>query len=666
MTADLTDTTSLDMNSAIRVMMQAGDFITAEKMAHTRVEAEPSNTESLYLLAVAQRYLERYTEALATLTTLRNVNPEHSRCFQEMGHVYRAQNNHPSALRAYHNAVQINPALEASIAAQIGILEATGRGSMTAALVAQLTFIRELPKPLLIVMELIAQDKLVQAEELCKAFMLKAPRHVEGMRLLATIANRLGVGDEALFLLESALVLAPDNSRVHIEYVQVLRKNHQYQASLEQAKSLSDKAPNNPQFKSVYAVEAMQSGHYDTALRLFDEILMALPDDPVTLTSRGHALKTCGQTDKAIQSYRRAIARLPSHGEAYYSLANLKLFRFTGAEISAMECLEADQDTSYASRIYLNFALGKAHEDEKNFAKSFEYYRVGNYLKKIQSRYKAEEITEEFHAQRQVVTTQLIARHSGTGCPAPDPIFIVGLPRSGSTLLEQILSSHSRVDGTMELPNVLALAQRLRRGERMGPDSHYPKVLDALAESDYREFGEAFIRDTQIHRGCGDFFIDKMPNNFRHIGLIHLMLPNAKIIDARRHPMACCFSGFKQLFAEGQEFSYGLEEMGTYYRDYVALMDHWDKVLPGKVLRVNYENVVADLGTEVHRILNHCGLEFEESCISFYDNIRAVRTPSSEQVRQPIYQGGVDQWQHFDEYLTPLKEALGSVLLDYA
>jgi predicted Zn-dependent protease len=536
---------------------------------------------------------------------------------------------------------------------------------MTGALAAQLNYIRELPKPLLAVMELISQEKMVKAEQLCKAFMQKVPRNVEGMRLLAEIANRLGVGSDAEFLLESALTLSPDNSKVHIDYVQILRKNHKYQAALEQAKLLCKKAPSNPQFQSIYAIEAMQSGDFDTALELFESVLKVLPEDPITLTSRGHALKTCGKTDAAIDSYRRAITRSPSHGEAYYSLANLKTFRFSETEISAMERLEADTETSHMSRVYLNFALGKAYEDEQNFAKSFAYYQVGNDLKQILARYKAEEITAEFDTQREVFTPSLIARHVATGCTAPDPIFILGLPRAGSTLLEQILSSHSRVDGTMELPNILSLAQKLRRGERMGNGSDYPRVLDSLTAEDYRQFGEQFIQDTRVHRGSADFFIDKMPNNFRHIGLIHLMLPNAKIIDARRHPMGCCFSGFKQLFAEGQEFSYGLQEIGTYYSDYVRLMNHWDTVLPGKILRVNYEDVVADLDTQVHRILDHCGLEFEQSCISFYDNKRSVRTPSSEQVRQPIYQGGLEQWQNYETYLEPLKNSLGSVLEDY-
>ena len=366
-----------------------------------------------------------------------------------------------------------------------------------------------------------------------------------------------------------------------------------------------------------------------------------------------------------MDSYRRAIKKFPGHGEAYYSLANLKLFGFSDIEITAMESQEYNPMISHMSRVYLDFALGKAYEDKGAFDKSFTYYERGNAAKKLQSRYKSSDLTVEFHAQTEVFDEDFVTSHSQTGNMASDPIFIVGLPRSGSTLLEQILASHSLVDGTMELPNILTLAQTLRRGERISNTKHYPGVLRNLDPSQLSEFGQKFIEDTRIHRGSAPFFIDKMPNNFRHIGLINLILPNAKIIDARRHPMGCCFSGFKQLFAEGQDFTYGLEEIGTYYKDYVELMDHWDKVLPGKVLRVQYEDVVEDLDTQVRRILDYCGLDFEDSCISFHETERSVRTPSSEQVRQPIYQSGVDQWKNFEANLEPLKTALGPVLKRY-
>jgi tetratricopeptide (TPR) repeat protein len=653
------------MLADIKPLLQAGDFPSAEKKLLTLSEDAAEHEEVLYMLAVCQRYLNKYTTALETLDRVKRLNPDHSRAHQETGHVYRALNNAGAALNAFSRATQINPALESSLRAQIEILNLTDRSGFTRQLEADLASLQALPKPLVAVIDLIAQSKLVKAEQLCKAFMQKNPRHVEGMRLLASIGTRLGALDDAEFLLESAIEFAPENTKARIDYIQVLRKRQNYAEALHQAKVLLEKDPENPQFQSVFAVESMQSGDFDTALSVFESILERLPEDPVTLTSRGHALKTQGQTDAAVDSYRRAINKFPAHGEAYYSLANLKLFRFSDDEITAMEAQDATVGISHMSKTYLNFALGKAYEDKGLIDKSFACYERGNAHKKVQSRYKSSELTAEFKAQAQVFDKAFVARHSDTGCVAPDPIFIVGLPRSGSTLLEQILSSHSQVDGTMELPNMLALAQKLRRGERMSSTNHYPAVLNDLSQQQLAEFGEQFLRETRVHRGSAPFFIDKMPNNFRHIGLISLILPNAKIIDARRHPMACCFSGFKQLFAEGQEFTYGLEEIGTYYKDYVELMDHWDKVLPGKVLRVQYEDVVADLDTQVRRILDYCGLEFEESCISFYETDRSIRTPSSEQVRQPIYQSGVEQWKNFEIYLDPLKEALGPVLDRY-
>ena len=649
----------------IKALIQERKFSRAEERLSDVITIDSEHEEGLYMLAVCQRYQQRYPAALATLGTLTLLAPEHGRAHQEVGHTHRAMGNSALALTAYARATQINSALEASFSAQIEILNATGRSHTTARLKQQLAALQSMPKPLVAVTDLIAQGKFVKAEHLCKAFMQKVPRHVEGMRLLADIGSRLGVLDDAEFLLESAVEFEPDNAKVRIDYIQVLRKRQNYEEALRQAKILLAKNPKNPQFQSVFAVESMQSGDYDTALETFESILKILPEDPVTLTSRGHALKTQGQTDDAIDSYRRAINKFPGHGEAYYSLANLKLFNFKEDEISAMELQQTHSATSHMSRIYLNFALGKAYEDNGDFERAFASYERGNAFKKAQSRYKSEELSDEFAAQAEVFDSAFVTRHRGTGFAAPDPIFIVGLPRAGSTLLEQILASHSLVDGTMELPNMLALAQKLRRGERMGMTNHYPAVLQELDAAKFLEFGQKFIDETRIHRGTAPFFIDKMPNNFRHIGLIHLMLPNAKIIDARRHPMGCCFSGFKQLFAEGQEFTYGLAEIGTYYRDYVALMDHWDKVLPGKVLRVQYEEVVADLDTQVRRILDHCGLEFESSCINFYENERSVRTPSSEQVRQPIYQTGVEQWKNFEGHLDPLKAALGSALDRY-
>ena len=620
---------------------------------------DPHNTDALYMSAVCHRYRREFDAALAQLARLKAIAPENGRAHQEEGHAYRDMARPGRALGAYAQACRFNPALVASWKGQLNILARTGRLREAAQARTQLDYLKRLPQPLVIVLDLMSQGKLLKAEDLCRKFLGKAPHHVEAMRLLADIGIRFGVLADAEFLLESAHQFEPKNVRVHMDYIQALRKRQKFGKALEQARRLLETSPGNPQFQSIYAIECMQTGDYEAALSLFDRVLEQIPGDPITLTSKGHALKTDGQYDEAVASYRAAIASQPRHGEAWYSLSNLKVYSFSDRELQRMHAQAGNDDLSHADRVHLNFALGKAYEDREDFRTSFRFYDQGNRSKKAASRYDANKMTEELRAQNRVCVAELLSRGIEAGHSAGDPIFVVGLPRAGSTLLEQILSSHSRVDGTLELPNVLSLAQQLRRRGRNGPEPDYPDILATLSDEELRQFGQQYIDETRIHRQSAPFFVDKMPNNFRHIGLIHLMLPNAKIIDARRHPMACGFSGYKQLFAEGQQFTYDLADLGQYYRDYVELMDHWDEALPGKVLCVQYEEVVADLETQVRRILAHCGLDFESECLSFYRTERAVRTPSSEQVRRPIFESGLDYWRNYEPWLDPLKVALG-------
>jgi tetratricopeptide (TPR) repeat protein len=486
---------------------------------------------------------------------------------------------------------------------------------------------------------------------------------VEAMRFLAEIGKTFNAYDEAEFLLESCMVLEPENTGAQVDYVEILHKRQKFEKALEQAAALRARSPDVPQFELIFANENLAVGNFDQALSGYRALAVDTPNNPTIHLTLGHALKTIGQQAEAVQAYVRAYETRPDFGDAYWSLANLKTYRFGDEQIGAMRQLEAVKTTQLVDRYHLCFALGKALEDRGDYAQAFDYYERGNRLKREELGYDWRRIQREIDLQIEHCTPALFERNRRSGCPAPDPIFIVGLPRAGSTLLEQILASHSQVEGTMELPNILALSHRLNGRQRIDDTPVYPGNLTDITGDRLTAFGEAYLRDTQIHRKLGRrFFIDKMPNNFRHIGLIHLILPNAKIIDARRSAMGCCFSGFKQLFAEGQEFTYGLEEIGRYYSDYVKLMDHWDKVLPGKVLRVQYEDVVADLETQVHRILDYCGLPFEESCVNFHTTERAVRTASSEQVRQPIFRSGLDQWEHFDPWLDPLRAALGPVL----
>jgi len=609
--------------------------------------------------AVCLRYLGRLEEALLSLTRLQKGFPLFSRAFQEEGHLQMARADYDSALRAYQHATRLNPALIASWKGQLAIFSKQRNHAAINQIQPQLERISQLPPPILAAMDLVSQGKLIRAEDMCRQFLQKAPQHVEGMRVLADIGIKLGVLDDAEFLLESAALIAPDHAQVRIDYIEVLRKRQRFETALEEADKLLSTNPDNPQFQSLYAIVCMQTGDYNRALEFFERILTVVPTDPGTLTSKGHALKTIGQTDAAIASYRQAMEHHPEHGEAYFSLANLKTYSFSEPELEMMLDQEENPLSAPLDRIHVKFALGKAFEDRKEFSLSFDQYVQGNALKKAQSRYSSEQMIEEFEEQKRVCTSELFSRRPKPGCDAPDPIFITGLPRAGSTLLEQILASHSQVDGTLELPNIIALSHRLRRGARASANSNYPDVLTRLTDEQLKEMGETYLRDTNIHRAGAPFFIDKMPNNFRHIGLIKLILPNAKIIDARRHPMACCWSGFKQLFAEGQEFAYSLEDIGQYYRGYIDLMDHWHDVLPGEILTVHHSRVVDNLEAEVSKILEFCNLPFEQSCVEYYKTERSIRTPSSEQVRQPIFRDSIDAWQDYATWLDPLKASLG-------
>jgi len=642
-----------------QALLQQGQGGQAMAACLAVLEQDPDHRDALYTLAVVQRLGGHPQEALATLDRLLARESTYGRAHQERGHALRTLGRLDEAQAAYATAVTHNGALPASWRAQAELHLAAGRAAPAAFADAQYRHFAALPPELLTVASLLEEGKLFKAERLCRAFLQRHGHHVEGMRLLAEIGLRFNAYDEAEFLLESAKELAPGHVSAHFDYVKVLARRHKFEQALTEATSLRAKEPGNPEFEMLFANENLHVGNFDAAMAVYEGLLETMPANPGVNLTYGHALKTVGRQDEAIGAYRRAAAVRPDYGDAYWSLANLKTYRFTDDEMDRMREAEAAPRTDLADRYHLCFALGKALEDRGDHAEAFAYYERGNRLKRDELKYTPDRLSAEMQLQREQIDDAMIARLSGKGHDAPDPIFIVGLPRAGSTLLEQILASHLQVEGTMELPQILTLAHKLDR-RRADEAPVYPANLATLSAEELEHMGAAFMRETQVYRRQGKpFFIDKMPNNFRHIGLIHAILPNARIIDARRGAMGCCFSGFKQLFAEGQEFTYGLTEVGTYYRDYVALMDHWDRVLPGKVLRVVYEDVVADLETQVRRILDHCQLPFEPACLSFHKTDRAVRTASSEQVRQPIYRSGVDQWEHFSPWLDPLRQALG-------
>jgi len=444
-----------------------------------------------------------------------------------------------------------------------------------------------------------------------------------------------------------------------------LLERHRYLQAREQLETLLAIEPMNRQYRTLYATTCVGLGEHERAITLYRELLTDAPGAADLHLSVAHSLKTLGQQQASIEAYRAAAAARPNFGDAYWSLANLKTYRFTDEEIARMQAGESAPGVALVDRYHLCFALGKAFEDRRDYERSYRCYEQGNLLKRSESRYRPEILETNTARQREVCTQEFFARRLNFGVKNPDPIFIVGLPRAGSTLLEQILASHSQVVGTQELAEVPRIVNELQGREPDMANPRYPGVLAQLSAEDFLRLGERYLAETRVFRTDKPFFIDKMPNNFRHIGLIHLMLPNARIIDARREPMACCFSNLKQLFANGQEFTYSIEDIARYYRTYLDLMAHWDQVLPGRVLRVWHEDVVDDLEGNVRRMLDFCGLDFEAACVDFHKTERSVRTASSEQVRQPIFREGLDQWKHYEPWLEPLKDALGDAPVRY-
>jgi tetratricopeptide (TPR) repeat protein len=621
--------------------------------------------EVLYLIARSQRYLGQIEDALQTLAGMEQKHPHYSRLHEERGHCYVVMRDAPRAIDALLRAVNINPALPSSWSLLEGLYRMAGDPANAATAASHVATLKRLAPDVVRATSHFSDGELDPAEQIIRAYLLKVGNDVDGMRLLARIGVARDVLDDADILLEAVLKIAPDYRVARYDYACVLLKRHLYQRACEEIVELLAIEPDHLDYRALYASASVGLGEHDRAIALYQKLVQEAPGAADLHLSLAHSLKTQGKQVEAIEAYRAAIAARPDYGDAYWSLANLKTYRFSADEIARMRAVEAAPGTPSVDRYHLSFALGKAFEDRADYAESWRHYSQGNALKRAESHYRPEIFEINTRRQIEVCTHELFASCGGAGDPSAAPIFIVGLPRSGSTLIEQILASHSRVEGTHELGEIPRMVLDLQGRQPSLDDPRYPGVLAELAPEEFRRLGTKYLSDTRIYRGNKPYFIDKMPNNFRHIGLIQAILPKAKIIDARREPIACCFSNLKQLFATGQEFTYSVEDIARYYRTYLDVMQHWDEVLPGRVLRIHHEDVVDDLENNVRRILDFCGLDFEPSCLEFYKTARSVRTASSEQVRQPIFRDGIDQWMNYEPWLGPLKEALGDALLRY-
>jgi tetratricopeptide (TPR) repeat protein len=651
--------------SALRSLQRAGRHDEAVREAKRLLREQPGERDLLLALALSLRYLGRIAEALEVLGELETLHPKFSRLHQERGLCYVALKDAAKAIPALLVSVNINPALPTSWKLLEGLYRLTGDEESARTAAAHVATLKGLPGEVVASTALYADGDLIAAEAVIRNFLIRQGDHPEALRLLAKIAAAQDVLNDAERLLRGVLDQAPGHRAARRELAEVLVKRHKHAEAREEVEALLALDPANLDYRTQAATIAVGLGEHDRALSIYAGMLKDAPQSWDIPLWMGHVLKTVGRLPEAIQSYRAAAKARPDFGDAYWSLANLKTYRFAPDEIEAMRSGHAAASTDAEDRAHLAFALGKALEDQGAYEEAWRFYEQGNQIRCAESRYRPEIIETNTRKQIELMTPAVFEHRQGWGTQAPDPIFVVGLPRSGSTLIEQILASHSMIEGTQELSNIPRIVLELHGRDPDLDDPRYPaSVLDLDAPA-IRAFGERYIEETRAYRTGRAFFIDKMPNNFRHIGLIHLILPNAKIIDARREPMACCQSNLKQLFANGQEFSYSVEHIGRYYRTYLELMRHWDGVLPGRVLRVQHEDLVEDLEGGVRRILDYCGLPFEEACLEFYKTRRSVRTPSSEQVRQPIFRDGLDQWRHFEPFLGPLKTVLGDALTAY-
>lgn len=656
---------------ALHVLQAKGDYPGAAAGAKRLLVGDPANRDLLLIEAHSLRMMQHTDAALEALERFAVHHSNFSQMFLERGLCHVARRDAPAAIADLRMAVTINPAHAMGWRMLDGLYRMTGDQRSAELAGRHFAHLSSLPPPIVHAKVLYGDGEVDAAEMLIRRFLLEAGNHPEAMRVLAQIGHLRNVLDDAETLYEGLLAMVPDHDEARHEYVQVLIARHKFPQASDALAPLLKRDPHSHAHRIQAATIKVGLGDFASVIPEYRAMISEIHGDSLEERVRradlnlwlGHALKTEGLTAEAIDAYMAATVDRPDFGDAWWSLANLKTYRFPSASIALMqEQLEATATAEF-DRIHIAFALGKGLEDVGDYAASWEAYTRGNVMHRAGNNYFPEVFETNTREQKRVCTKAFFEARSGWGLDDPAPIFVLGLPRSGSTLIEQILASHSMVEGTQELPDIQRIVHELQGRELNFDNPRYPGVLTDLDAAAIHRFGVQYISDTNPNRILGrPHFIDKMPNNFRHIGLIHLILPNARIIDARRGAMSCCFSNFKQLFAQGQEFTYGIEEIARYYRTYVELMDHWDEALPGRVLRVQHEDVVNDLEGSVRRILDYCGLPFEPACVEFHKNKRSVRTPSSEQVRQPIFRDGLEQWKNYEPYLGQLREILGPEL----
>ncbi len=617
----------------------------AEREARAILMRAPKDPRALLILASARRRQADPKAAHAILQPLAQAYPRAAMTHYELGLALADLKQTDAAIVALRHATNINHELTDAWRALGDQLFLKGDVPGAEAAYAQHARSAVTDPVLKPAAQALFEGRVEAADDLLRAHLTSHLGDMAAMKMLAEVRARQGRYGDAEALLAHCLEVDPAHDAARFAYAEALFHQQKAAETVVQMEQLVARKPNLPAYRNMLAGALALLGEDDRSTTLYQGLLVDYPNQPRLWLNYGHGLRAIGRRDEAMAAYRRCITLAPAMGDSYWSVANLKTASFTEEEEAAMQIQAQRPDLPAEDRLHFHYALGKALEDRRDYAAAFEHYASGAALRRGEIVYSADETHAQAERSTRLFNGEFFSAQDGVGCESDAPIFIVGLPRSGSTLIEQILASHSQVEGTMELPHIGLIAQSLAKGAA------------------FADLGRGYIKDTAIYRKLDrPFFVDKMPNNFLHLGLIQLILPKAKIIDARRHPMGSCFSAFKQHFAQGQSFSYDLTDLGRYYRDYVELMRHFDQVLPGRVHRVIYEDMVEDTEGEVRRLLDYCGLPFEEGCLRFYENNRAVRTVSSEQVRRPIFRDGIDQWRNFEPWLDPLKAALGPTL----
>ena len=653
-------------------LMSASALLDADPAAAARAADEilshhPGNVAASLLLATAARKLRNTALALEVLEALARSQPATAFIRLELARAYCEAGRGAESVAALRETLSIEPGLAEGWRELSSQLAAAGDAHGADVAYERYAALASQPWQLAEPSLALADDRVVAAEAMLRRILRDAPQDVAAMRMLADALSRREAYAEAERLLRQALDLTPGYSAARHDLARLLLKQQKVADILPLVERLLRLDPKSAVYRDLLASVFSMTGQHAQAIETLGALAAAPNAGYAEWLNYGHELKAAGRSQESIAAYRSAMAFDPARSEAYWSLANLKTFRFDAAEIEAMRSALQREDLKPGDRVDLEFSLGKVLEDECRFAESFEHYAAGNALRRKGVNYDAGKISLHVRRSKEVYTPQFFADRAHFGSQAEDPIFVVGLPRAGSTLLEQILASHSRVEGTHELAEMVAIAHGLatKNGEA-DEERFFFEALCSLDAAQVAALADRYLAETRVYRRTGaPRFVDKMPNNFLHVGLIHLMFPRAAIIDARRHPIGSCFSAFKQHFASGQLFTYDQADLARFYRDYVELMAHYDAVLPGRIHRVYYERVVADLSREVHRLLEYCGLPFEDQCLRFYETRRGVQTASSEQVRQPIFAEGVDQWRRFEPWLVPMKEALGDLVERY-